>query len=96
MRAIHQKQRPFECVLCPMRFSRKEHVANHERAVHGVGKATKCPLCDTKYVEKGELPLHLGNVHSVKSTRVGALADWYPNGRGRAQAKRVIEVGGEL
>lgn len=77
--------------MCPMKFGRKDHLVNHEKAVHGKGNVYMCALCATRCLEKEGLVLHTMDHHNVSSSRAVALADFQLEGKGSRILKGLFE-----
>ncbi|RWS31192.1 zinc finger protein 25-like protein [Leptotrombidium deliense] len=57
-RYVHEKDRPFECVQCSKKFTRKEDLNRHF-VLHTGEKPHQCPTCFKRFAIKPSLKLHL-------------------------------------
>ncbi len=57
----------FPCTFCPLKFKRKDHVANHIRRVHECVK--KCGKCNNReFIGRESYAEHMKAVHKIKLT----------------------------
>ena len=73
-----------KCETCQISFSRKSHLANHQKLKHGNQakqqgrELRKCPFCKIKYQDKKELLVQVDSNHAesrVFTKRQGAIGD---------------------
>ena len=60
---VHQGVRPYQCLQCPSKFSRKPSLVQHVRAVHEKVKNYKCELCPKSFFRRDHLPRHMNIMH---------------------------------
>ncbi len=66
--AVHLREKPFGCELCPYRASRKQHIKSHmethrRRAAAGPRGPHQCNICDYSHAEKFYVESHIKMQH---------------------------------
>ena len=66
VQTVHEKNKPFKCSKCDIRFNKQCQLKEHFESVHE-GKKHYCPHCDAKYSQKATLIHHMKNLHKESS-----------------------------
>ena len=61
--AVHEKLKPFSCLLCQKQFFKKSHLDKHVDYNHETNKLWKCDICDYSHASKYGLQGHKKQVH---------------------------------
>lgn len=63
IRLVQSKEKEFECVHCPKKFSNNYQLKSHEMTVHLGKKDFECKKCETTFGQKSNLKTHINTVH---------------------------------
>ena len=58
------RERPYECKVCGVRFLTLSHLKDHE-TIH-TGRRFSCSVCNRKFLRSNQLKLHYENTHTRK------------------------------
>ena len=64
--SIHEKTKPFKCVICDYSCSLKANLKRHIESVHEERRPFKCDICDCRYSQKVYLKRHVQSVHEER------------------------------
>ena len=56
-------EKPFPCLLCDKRYTKKKYLNYHSRLVHEEKKPSKCEICKKKVFDKNR---HVARFHEMK------------------------------
>ena len=60
------KEKSFQCDLCPKKFKYKGNLTYHGRSVHESYRPLKCQSCPAKFSHKNDMKKHFEAVHEKK------------------------------
>ena len=60
------REKTFECLICPSKFALMKNLKRHVETVHGKRKPFQCSICPSKFAEKKTLKRHILSVHKGK------------------------------
>lgn len=64
---IRIKKRPYKCIECKKRFSRRDHLRTHEKNIHGENAGPfACVICSQLYKNSESLRKHIAKFHYYK------------------------------
>ena len=67
-KAVHLKDRPFQCKNCEACFKAEKDLKKHNATVHGEKKeGIKCSLCSANFSNKFNLNRHMAAAHKEKT-----------------------------
>ena len=60
---VHEKVRPYECIMCDGKFSGQNQLTVHIETVHEGKKKHQCPICNAKFARRHDVTQHLMKIH---------------------------------